>query len=358
MSVLAAWSLCHQVGSTFNTWTTSTLVILEFYDATTFMGEVTNDDTYLGICRAHVSGTLRGSEIRWRQATLAYHGLCNNTRWRLAALQFRGKLADGDRRIRSGRVHSAALFHAGDVLCGTFTAIRVPLPLGEVRHTLPVGCLAVMHHTRTSVVLKDAMLDALGRNGASFEVLQGWDMLDALHRNGASIEVLQGWRVREASLLRSLLRARSRLLPSIWDTLLRQMDIILHAAGTSERWCSAISLLDTYSYSYHSNTFIEDLPLACAAILRLVQSFDSTKAHILQSDYVNYASPTSQWLYSAGHVTEVRRSITGQHVCDHKKAMILQLRGLPCLPAVRGVALGALHAPPGPDSRPVCNVSR
>ena len=59
-----AWSLCHQLGSTFNTWDTSTLVILEFSDATSFIGEIFEDDISSGILRACVSGTLRGSEIR------------------------------------------------------------------------------------------------------------------------------------------------------------------------------------------------------------------------------------------------------------------------------------------------------
>ena len=125
-------------------------------------------------------------------------------------------------------------------------------------------------------------------------------MLDALDRHGVSIEVLQGWRAREVSVLQSLPRARSLLLPSIRDILLRQVDLVWHAAGTSERWCSVISLLDTYSRSFHSDTFIEDLPLAYATILRLVQSLDSTKAHVLLADFVNYASSTSRCLYNAG----------------------------------------------------------
>ena len=313
MTVSSAWSLCHQLGSTLNTWNTSTLVILDFSDATSFIGEISDDDTSLGIFRARVSGTLRGRQIRWRQAARVYRGIDENTRWQLATLDFMGTLADDGRRIQSGRIRSAPQFHAGDVLCGTFKALRVPLPLSQVNHTFPVGCLAVVHYTRTSVVRGDAMLDALD-----------------LH--GASIEVLQSWRAREASVLRSLPRARSRLMPSIRDILLRQMDLVLHAAGISEMWCSAISLLDTYSYSFHSDTFIEDLPLACAAILRLVQSLDSTKAHILQADFVDYASSTSQWLYNAGHVTKVQRSITCQLLRDREKAIILQLRGLACLP--------------------------
>ena len=114
-------------------------------------------------------------------------------------------------------------------------------------------------------------------------------MLDALDRHGASIEVLQGWRAREVSVLQSLPRARSRLLPSIRDILFRQMDLVWHAAGTSERWCSVISLLDTYSHSFHSDTFIKDIPLAYAAVFRLVQSLASAKAHVLRADFVNYA---------------------------------------------------------------------
>ena len=198
-----------------------------------------------------------------------------------------GTLGDNGRRIRSGRIRSPPQFHAVDVLRGTFTARRIPLPLGSVKRTLPVGCLALVHYTRPSVALGDVMLDALDHHGAS-------------------IEVLEGWRAREFSVLQSLPRARSRLLPSIRDILLRQMDVVWHAAGTSERWCSAISLLDTYSHSFHSDTFIEDLPLAYAAILRLVQSLDSTKAHIRRADFLNYASSASQWLYNAGHVTKVQ----------------------------------------------------
>ena len=157
-------------------------------------------------------------------------------------------------------------------------------------------------------------------------------MLDALDCHGVSDEVLQDWRAREASVLQSLPRTRSRLLPSIRNSLLRQMDLILHAAGTSERWCSAVSLLDTYSHSFQSDTFIEDLPLACAATLRLVQSLDSSKAHISQADVVNYAWSTLQWLYQAGHITKVQQNITGQAICNQEKTMLQQLRGLARLP--------------------------
>ena len=60
MTVSTAWSLCHQLGSTLNTWNTSTLVILDFYDATNFIGVISDDDTSLSIVRARVNGTLRG----------------------------------------------------------------------------------------------------------------------------------------------------------------------------------------------------------------------------------------------------------------------------------------------------------
>ena len=179
---------------------TSTLVILEFYDATSFIGEISDDDTSLGIFRACVSGILRGSEIRWQQAARVYGGIDIKIRWQLATLDFMGTLGGNGKRIGRGRIRSAPQFHAVGVLRGTFTARRVPLPLGNVKRTLPVGCLAFVHYTRPNVVLGDAMLDALDRHGVS-------------------VEVLQGWRAREVSVLQSLPRARSRLLPSIRDIL-------------------------------------------------------------------------------------------------------------------------------------------
>ena len=163
------WSLCHQLGSTLNTWDTSTLVILEFSDAIDFIGEVSEDNISSGVFRACVSGTLRGNEIRWQQAARVYGSIDEKTRWQLATFDFIGTLGYEGKRIGSGRIRSAHQCHVDNVFCGTFTARRVPLPLGSARRTLPVGCLALVHCTRPSVALDDVMLDALDHHGASIE---------------------------------------------------------------------------------------------------------------------------------------------------------------------------------------------
>ena len=92
MKVFIAWSLCHQLGTTHNSSRSSTLVILEFYDSTSFTGEISDDDTSFGSFRARVSGTLEGKKIRWQQAACANHSWYCNTQWQLAALDVKGKL--------------------------------------------------------------------------------------------------------------------------------------------------------------------------------------------------------------------------------------------------------------------------
>ena len=104
--------------------------------------------TYLQACfepASRVSGTLRGNEIRWQQAARVYGSIDEKTRWQLATLDFMGTLGYEGKRIGSGRIRSAHQFHVDSVLRGTFTARRIPLPLGIVKRALPVGCLALVH---------------------------------------------------------------------------------------------------------------------------------------------------------------------------------------------------------------------
>ena len=103
MKVFSAWSLCHQLGSTHNTWKSSTLVILEFYDSTSFIGEISDDDTSFGSFRARVSGTLCGRKIRWQQAAYANRSINDYTQWQLATLDFMGTLTNYGNALRVAR---------------------------------------------------------------------------------------------------------------------------------------------------------------------------------------------------------------------------------------------------------------
>ena len=138
MSVPSTWDLSVKLGTICQS---VKMVILRFSQSKTFTGEIMYNSLSTGATPTRINGTLRGSELRWR----------------LAMLEYRGKLCRGGTQISTGSIWSVSPFYAGRLFLGTFTARRLPSPPGEIHGS--TWC--------PSLNISDDMLDVLYRNGAS-----------------------------------------------------------------------------------------------------------------------------------------------------------------------------------------------
>ena len=273
----------------------STLDIFVSFTKKAFIGEISS-----GTLRFQFGGSLRRGEIRW---------------W-LAGLEYRGKVDECGVRIYSGQIYCIGWSPARDGFFGTFHAVRVSEHAGKVKSTLQAGCRIGNSYKRVCFKVIDSMLDALDRYGAS-------------------IEMLSAWRSRETSVVDALICAQPLLPPHIRNALIRQMLCILTAAGASERWYSAVSLLDQCARCCAGDNFIDSLPLTGMAILHLVQSFDSARERVPFSAYAEYALSVAQWPHGMGYIADAPARITAQQVREHEKFLLCKLHGFLPLPTAR-----------------------
>ena len=301
MVISGIWQLSYQLDSTWHMWNTSTLIVIVSPNRKTFIGEVLIDDPSSRNLRCHISGFLCRKEIRWRYAGLEYRG---------KFFEEYGKL------IHSGQVCYIGWSPACVGVCGTFYAVHMPAQAGRVKTTLQAGCRVDLSHMRTCCTITD-------------------DMLDTLDRKGASIEVLRTWQNHEVSAMEELMCTESLLMPPIRQILIRHMKHILTAAGASERWCNAVTLLDkcaSYCVCHH---FMEELPLTMMAVLHLVQSIDSATPYMPLNVYADHAWSVAHWLHSLGYIAEAPTRITSQQIQEHATSLLDKLHGVLLLPAAR-----------------------
>ena len=300
MVVSGIWSLYHQLGSSWNICKTSTLDIFVSRNRKAFIGEIFIDDESSGTLRFPFSGSLYRREIRW---------------W-LAGLEYRGDVDEHGVRIHSGQIYCIGSSPARDGIFGAFRAVRVADHAGKVKSTLQAGCRIGISHMWARCKVTDYMVDALDRYGAS-------------------IETLRAWQSREASVADVFICAQPLLPPHIRSPLIRQMLSILTAAGASERWYSAVSLLDQCARCCAGDNFIDSLPLTGMAILHLVQSFDSARERVPFSAYAEYALSVAQWLHGMGYIADAPARFTAQQVREHEKFLLCKLHGRLPLPTAR-----------------------
>ena len=271
MSVPSTWDLSVKLGTICQF---VKMVILTFSQSKTFTGEVMYNSLSTGATPTRINGTLRGSELRWR----------------LAMLEYRGKLCRGGTQICIGSIKSVSPFYAGRLFLGTFTARRLPSPPGEIHGSTWCASLNISD-----------------------------DMLDVLYRNGASREVLHIWLCKETSMLASPQRVHSPVPQIVRIALLRHMLKLLLATCNIGTWYSAVSLLDMGALCFNGDRYSEALPLTSMASLRWVQVTNSVRAKMPLVEFMDCASSIAQWLCSTSHISEPPAKITIQQFLTEEK---------------------------------------